>query len=205
MVHPQHGMPQGFVCKTLESAHHHAIEDPVPAHCFFFWTENNSKQQVVTSPTAPFQHIQFKDKKTHAVPSICVEGLVCWCMLWHLGTRSVLLLLLYKMYYIDLHSIFFTKIISIIDILFILQDIAGYYIYIFIYIYIILLYHYIILYNYTVYIWHFQDGVDKSPPAEALWQSLAVVVCPFRSTEFVHPGHRWSLGFPSWQWDWKSE
>ena len=63
---------------------------------FFSWTENNSKQLVVTSPTAPFQHIQFKDKKTHAVPSICVEGLVCWCMLWHLGTHSGLLLLLYK-------------------------------------------------------------------------------------------------------------
>jgi hypothetical protein len=46
--------------------------------------------------------------------------------------------------YIDLHSIFFTKIISIIDILFILQDITGYYMYI---IYIYILYHYTSLYS----------------------------------------------------------
>lgn len=44
--------------------------------------------------------------------------------------------------YIDLHSIFFTKIISIIDILFILQDTTGYYMYI-----IYILYHYTSLYS----------------------------------------------------------
>ena len=59
MVHPEHGMPQGFVCKTLESARHQAIEDPVQAH------RNVSEQKItadkssqdVTSPTATFQHV----------------------------------------------------------------------------------------------------------------------------------------------------
>lgn len=56
MVHPQHGMPQGFVCKTLESAHHHAIEDPVPAH---FFSErkiaaNNKSSQVLQNPFSIF-------------------------------------------------------------------------------------------------------------------------------------------------------